>query len=347
MKINQIIRQKRKELSLTQEQIAAYLGVSAPAVHKWEKGSSYPDITLLPALARLLQTDLNTLLSFQENLSDAEITHFVNEVDKTVREKNYGAAFQMGIEKMQEYPTCENLLFAVTMYLNGALLLYDVPEPENYEETLETYYERLSASESAKIRDTAVSMLIAYNRRRKNYSKAAELIHTLPSSFIDKEEQLAILHTEQEQYLDAMKIWEHRILNSVTEIQTALMRMLEIAVKEKQPENADFYAAIYEQVSRLFQVAQWIPYTAKLWLSVIRQDKAECLSALQSILPALRETWHPQDCPLYSHLAVSETNLLAKRLSIMIQKELENGNDFLFLHDSPEYQQLLNKLKNL
>ena len=40
MKINQIIRQKRKELSLTQEQIADYLGVSTPAVNKWEKGGS-------------------------------------------------------------------------------------------------------------------------------------------------------------------------------------------------------------------------------------------------------------------------------------------------------------------
>ena len=40
MKINQIIREKRKELSLTQEQIAELLGVSTPAVHKWEKGDS-------------------------------------------------------------------------------------------------------------------------------------------------------------------------------------------------------------------------------------------------------------------------------------------------------------------
>ena len=46
---------KRKELSLTQEQIAELLGVSTPAVNKWEKGSTYPDITLLPALARLLK----------------------------------------------------------------------------------------------------------------------------------------------------------------------------------------------------------------------------------------------------------------------------------------------------
>ena len=36
MKIGNIIREKRKECSLTQEQLADLLGVSAPAVHKWE-----------------------------------------------------------------------------------------------------------------------------------------------------------------------------------------------------------------------------------------------------------------------------------------------------------------------
>ncbi len=41
MKINQIIREKRKELSLTQEQIADFLGVSTPAVNKWEKAVLY------------------------------------------------------------------------------------------------------------------------------------------------------------------------------------------------------------------------------------------------------------------------------------------------------------------
>lgn len=45
-------------------------------------GTSYPDITLLPALARLLDTDLNTLLSFQEDLSDREIALFLNELSE-------------------------------------------------------------------------------------------------------------------------------------------------------------------------------------------------------------------------------------------------------------------------
>ena len=37
------------------------------------------------------------------------------------------------------------------------------------------------------------------------------------------------LYTAQDKFLDALKIWEHRVLNSVTEIQTALMNMLPAA----------------------------------------------------------------------------------------------------------------------
>ena len=33
MKINEMIRTRRKEMNLTQEQVASRLGVSAPAVH--------------------------------------------------------------------------------------------------------------------------------------------------------------------------------------------------------------------------------------------------------------------------------------------------------------------------
>lgn len=40
MTIGEVIREKRKELELTQEQVAHRLGVSAPAVNKWERGGS-------------------------------------------------------------------------------------------------------------------------------------------------------------------------------------------------------------------------------------------------------------------------------------------------------------------
>ena len=119
MRINEIIREKRRELGLTQEQAAERLGVPASAVNKWERGASLPDITLLPALARLLGVDLNTLLDFSEELTDAQIGEFVNSLDGTVRLEGYAAAFERAEEKIREYPSCEKLLISAAITESG------------------------------------------------------------------------------------------------------------------------------------------------------------------------------------------------------------------------------------
>lgn len=73
MKLNETIRFYRKQLNMTQEEMAAALGVSAPAVNKWEKGASCPDISLLAPLARLLDISLDTLLSYEHMISNQDI----------------------------------------------------------------------------------------------------------------------------------------------------------------------------------------------------------------------------------------------------------------------------------
>ena len=82
MQINEVIRKYRKENNLTQEEVANRLGVSTPAVNKWESGSSTPDISLLAPLARLLHITLDELLSFKEELTDREIVNIIRDIDR-------------------------------------------------------------------------------------------------------------------------------------------------------------------------------------------------------------------------------------------------------------------------
>lgn len=341
MKINQIIREKRKELSFTQEQIAALLGVSAPAVNKWEKGSTYPDVTLLPALARLLKIDLNTLMSFHDDLTEVEIENFVNEVDQTVQEQDYEAAFQKAIGKMHEYPTCDKLIYSVTLYLEGALLLYNVSAPEQYREIFETFYKRLSASEVPEIRETAVGMLISYARNSGEFSKAEDLINTLPSSAIDKEEQLAVLYQQQEKYEDAEKIWEHRVRQGVTEIQTALMNMLEIALYKNCDRNAKFFADMYEAITRQFCFPEWMRYNAHFQLAIEKKNKEESLAILKKMLPAMKKAWDPQDCPLYRNAKDCGFTHFPNRLADTLCEELAGKEEYAFIHDCAEFRELM------
>ena len=83
----------RKARGLTQEQLAAQLGVSAPAVSKWETCSSCPDITLLCPLARALGASVDQLLAFEPTLSDREVVAEVNRVMETALAPDGGAAY--------------------------------------------------------------------------------------------------------------------------------------------------------------------------------------------------------------------------------------------------------------
>ena len=54
--IGDIIQKLRKIKGLTQEQVTYALGITTSSVSKWETNNTYPDISLLSPLARLLGT---------------------------------------------------------------------------------------------------------------------------------------------------------------------------------------------------------------------------------------------------------------------------------------------------
>ncbi len=61
MDFSKNLRRLRLAKNLTQEQAAAALGVSAQSVSRWECGTTLPDVTMLPAIARLYCVTIDDL----------------------------------------------------------------------------------------------------------------------------------------------------------------------------------------------------------------------------------------------------------------------------------------------
>lgn len=61
------IKKHRLKKGLSQEALALSLNVVRQTVSKWEKGSSAPDAEMLPLLAELLDTTVETLLGIESN----------------------------------------------------------------------------------------------------------------------------------------------------------------------------------------------------------------------------------------------------------------------------------------
>lgn len=70
LKTGEVISKRRKELGLTQNQLAQSLNISFQAVSKWENNSAYPDIEMLPKLAAALHTTVDALLGYRSVVTD-------------------------------------------------------------------------------------------------------------------------------------------------------------------------------------------------------------------------------------------------------------------------------------
>lgn len=60
------IRLNRRRMNLTQEQLAEKFGTSPQAVSRWENGTTYPDIEILPMIASFFEISVDVLLGCTE-----------------------------------------------------------------------------------------------------------------------------------------------------------------------------------------------------------------------------------------------------------------------------------------
>ncbi len=68
-KVGVQIQNLRKAKKLTQAELGAQLGVTYQAVSKWERGETIPDVTLLPDLALILDTTIDSILLGGERIA--------------------------------------------------------------------------------------------------------------------------------------------------------------------------------------------------------------------------------------------------------------------------------------
>ena len=70
----QLITELRKEKGLTQKQLADALNVTDKAVSKWERGLSFPDVSMLEPLSELLGVSIMEILAGERQPKDGTLT---------------------------------------------------------------------------------------------------------------------------------------------------------------------------------------------------------------------------------------------------------------------------------
>lgn len=104
--LNEILKEKRKEFDLTQQNVADHLNVTRQTVSSWEVGKSFPDISTLIKISDFYQLSLDYMLKGDVNLME-KIEKDTNELKKYQKTKE--------ILKM----ICYGLLIVAFFYLAG------------------------------------------------------------------------------------------------------------------------------------------------------------------------------------------------------------------------------------
>ena len=79
MEIGTVIRNRRRAKDMTQEELAEVLNLSVSAVSQWECGKNLPDITIIPALCRVLGITSDELLGIDQTKQQEEIDAIMEE----------------------------------------------------------------------------------------------------------------------------------------------------------------------------------------------------------------------------------------------------------------------------
>ena len=82
LKLGENLRKFRLQRELTQEQLADILGVSAQAVSRWENGTTYPDITLLPVIASYFEITLDELMGMDSFKSEEQLKELLGQLEE-------------------------------------------------------------------------------------------------------------------------------------------------------------------------------------------------------------------------------------------------------------------------
>lgn len=343
MSLGKVIRKYRKIRNLTQEEMASRLGVSAPAVNKWENENSYPDITLLAPIARLLDISLDTLLCFREELTMEEINEILREVNRRVKEETFEETFRWAKKKLEQYPNCEPLILNLAISLDAYRIAHEVPGQEQYDEYLCSLYTRLLDSREEAIRVRAADGLSGFYRRKKQYEKAEKYLEYFSIQNPERKRKQAEIYAETGRVQEAYKAYEELLFSDYQRVSTELYGMYLLSLHNNDRERAHWLTDKMEELARCFEMGKYYEVSAgRLELAVLEEDADSVIATMQEMLSNVERMGDFRRARLYEHMEFGEmSGEFLREMKEKLLKCFRDEETYGFLKEDKRWRELV------
>lgn len=336
----------RKEKGITQEQLANMIGVSAGAVSKWETGNSKPDIDLLAPLARALNTSLNQLLSFKEELEESEIKEIKKEITDIFL--NYG--FTEGEIKCKEYIRKYPNSIGLKLTVAGLIQMYSmmlevdlINEKRKY--ALSLLYQVVDSKEVKHV-NMALFLIANIQMDLENYDESERCVKELRNSFVDPMISYASLLQQQGKNREAESFCKGMLLMYLNQ-STAMMSILSKIFKcENNFDKAVFYLEAVNKIESIFKIGLHSGAYNLCRLYIEEEEKEKAANWFKNYVEGLLSTEYDYDNnPYFENLQLEikpegQSIIRKKLFQTLIDEE-----DLKVLSGFSDYMQSIEKLK--
>lgn len=133
----EVFKKLRKEKNMTQEQAAEIFCISPQAVSRWECGSTYPDIELLPTIADYFKVSIEELLGAQKSRKQARINEYLNKFQNAINHGLVDDCINISRAAIKEFPNNYVLLnkLMYALFVSGD----NTGNIKNWKENIEKY----------------------------------------------------------------------------------------------------------------------------------------------------------------------------------------------------------------
>lgn len=344
MNIGSVIKKYRKEAGYTQEEMANRLGVTTPAVNKWENGNSKPDIELLSPIARLLHISLDTLLSFQEKLTDFEIGEFIQKMDKMFSEEGYEKTYQWAVNTIKKYPNCNLLIWQIAVMLDSRRIIGECDNPDKYDEQINAWYEIALNDEEEKIQHHAADSLFGFYLRKKDYAMAEKYLRYFSDYDPVKKVKMGQLYMQQGKTEDAYEKLEDVVFSTYTTLNLTFGTMITQALEEKNHEYAKYLAKKMNVLANAFDMGKYHECAAMLNVVVAEKDVEGTFQVAKQLLENVDTMGDFRESKLYQHMNFRNTeNPYAKEMKKALLEGFRTEEEFSYMNGYEPWDQFIHE----
>lgn len=308
MTIGNVIKKYRKNKGITQEEMAFRLGVTAPAVNKWESGKTLPDVALLAPIARLLGITTDELLSFKDELTDEEINQYLSKIQKELESKNFHDIFLSVKEKIEEYPNCEKLIWQAAVILDAKRMATKLPNKDNYDNVIFGWYERCLLSEDERIRNQAADSLFHVSVRKNDYEKASQYLNYFSMENPERKRKEALVNRKTGRRTEAYRAYEELIYSGYQHIQMVLNDLRILYMEDDNHEMAKKLVDVSSSAASTFEMGKYNEVCFGLDVAAWERDVLWTVQLMQEILDSVEMIGDFTKSKLYQHMTIKSVD---------------------------------------